>query len=88
RFKLAQPLAAFLDYLRIGILPEHVLRNVAPANLSGQPFNLAPIGTGPYQFDALIGNGNQPTGIRLRFAATYSQRPEGKDGYALRQIVF
>jgi peptide/nickel transport system substrate-binding protein len=88
RFTLAQPLAAFLDYLRIGIVPEHALRNTPAANLLSHPFNLSPVGTGPYQFDALLGNGSQITGIRLRLAATYRQRPEGKDGYALSQIVF
>ncbi|MEP7289624.1 MAG: peptide ABC transporter substrate-binding protein [Chloroflexota bacterium] len=88
RFTLAQPLAAFPDYLRIGILPEHALKGTPASHLSSHPFNLSPIGTGPYQFDGLIGSSSQITGVRLRFAATYNQRPEGKDGYALRQIVF
>jgi peptide/nickel transport system substrate-binding protein len=88
RFRLAQPLAAFLDYLRIGIVPEHVLRGTTAANLSSHPFNLRPIGTGPYQLDELIG-GSQPLGgVRLRLSATYHDRPEGKDGFALREIVF
>ncbi len=88
RFKLAEPLAAFTDYLRVGILPEHVLRGTTAPKLASHPFNLAPIGTGPYQLDALVGNGTQLTGVRLRLAATYRQRPEGKDGFALQQIVF
>lgn len=88
RFKLVEPLATFPDYLRIGILPQHVLKGTPAAALRTHPFNLSPIGTGPYQFDGLIGNGPQPTGLRLRFAAAYQQRPEGKDGFALKQIVF
>src|SRR5262249_21433296 len=88
RFRLAQPLAAFLDYLRIGILPEHALKGTPASRLAAHPFNLSPVRAGPYQFDALIGSGNQITGVRLRLAATYRQRPEGKDGFALRQIVF
>jgi peptide/nickel transport system substrate-binding protein len=88
RFTLAQPLAAFTDYLRIGIVPAHVLSGALSAKLASHPFNLAPIGTGPYQLDGLIGTGNQITGIRLRYAATYAERPEGKDGFALRQIIF
>lgn len=88
RFKLAQPLAAFADYLRIGILPEHVLRGTTAATLATHPFNLAPIGTGQYQFDTLIGDGQRLRGVRLRFAATYAARPEARDGYAFRQIIF
>jgi peptide/nickel transport system substrate-binding protein len=93
RFKLAQPLAAFLDYLRIGLLPEHALKGTPASALSIHPFNLKPIGTGPYQFDSLIGKGGAGSqgetlaGVRLRLAATYRQRPEGKDGYTLSEIV-
>ncbi len=87
RFRLAQPLAAFLDYLRIGIVPEHALKGTPAARLTTHPFNLTPIGTGPYQFDTLVGK-DGVGGVRLRFAATYHDRPEGKDGYALREIVF
>ncbi len=88
RFRLAQPLAAFLDYLRIGIVPEHVLRGTPAATLSTHPFNLKPIGTGPYQFGELIGGGAALGGVRLRLSATYHERPEGKTGFALREIVF
>ena len=87
RFTLAQPLAAFRDYLRIGILPEHALKGTTADRLLTHPFNLSPIGTGPYQFDGLIGTSNAITGLRLRLAATYRQRPEGKDGYPLQEIV-
>ena len=88
RFVLAQPLAAFPDYLRIGLLPEHALKGTPAGAFSTHPFNLAPIGTGPYQFDGLIGTTSTITGLRLRLSATYRQRPEGKDGYALQEIVF
>jgi peptide/nickel transport system substrate-binding protein len=88
RFQLAQPLAAFRDYLRIGILPEHALKGTTAARLLTHPFNLSPIGTGPYQFAGLIGTSNAITGLRLQLAAAYRQRPEGKDGYALQEIVF
>src|SRR5450432_2172293 len=88
RFQLAQPLASFPDYLRLGLLPAHALKGTPASSLLAHPFNLAPIGTGPYQFDGLIGNNNTVTGLRLRLAATYRQRPEGKDGFAIQQIVF
>jgi len=88
RFQLAQPLAAFTDDLRIGILPEHALRGTSAAGLLTHPFNLSPIGTGPYQFDAWVGNSSQITGVRLQVAPTYRQRPEGKTGYALEHLAF
>ncbi|MBX3080681.1 MAG: peptide ABC transporter substrate-binding protein [Anaerolineae bacterium] len=88
RFTLAQPLATFTDYLRIGMVPEHVLRGTTGATLSTHPFNLSPIGTGAYQFAGLIGTSSQRTGVRLRFAPTFAERPEGQSGYAIKQIIF
>ncbi len=88
RFRLAQPVASFLEALRIGILPEHVLRGTPAAQLASHPFNVSPIGTGPYQFDGWIGTSNQIEGIKLRLAATYRQRPEGKTGFALEHLIF
>jgi peptide/nickel transport system substrate-binding protein len=81
-------LATFLDYLRIGILPEHVLRGTTAAALGTHPFNLAPIGTGPYQFDTLLGDGKHLRGLRLQLSASYMQRPEAKGGYSFQKIVF
>jgi len=46
RFVLTQPLAAFPEYARIGILPVHALGGIAAADLPADPFNLVPIGTG------------------------------------------
>jgi peptide/nickel transport system substrate-binding protein len=89
RFTLAQPLAAFNDYLRIGILPEHVLRGTNAAGLASHPFNLSPIGTSAYQFDGWIGDANgQIAGAKLKLAATYRARPEGKDGYTFTRLNF
>jgi peptide/nickel transport system substrate-binding protein len=88
RFTLAQPLATFTDYLRIGMVPEHVLGGTTGATLSTHPFNLSPIGTGAYQFAGLIGTSSQRTGVRLRFAPTYAERPEGQGGFEIKQIVF
>ena len=52
---LASPNAAFLttlaDFTGLGILPKHILGEVAPENLINDPFNLAPtVGAGPYNF--------------------------------------
>jgi peptide/nickel transport system substrate-binding protein len=88
RFRLTQPLASFPDQLRIGIVPAHVLRGTPVDSLGKHPFNLSPIGTGPYQIEALTASGGQIDGIQLRVAPVYRQRPEGADGYLLDRIVF
>src|SRR5260221_996239 len=69
-------------------LPVHELKGTPASRLLSHPFNLAPIGTGPYQFDGLIGNSNAVTGLHLRLASTYRRRPEGKDGFAIQGINF
>lgn len=87
-FRLTQPLAAFPDMLRMGIIPVHVLQNTPVDQLAQHPFNLAPIGTGPYQLETLTASNGQIDGIQLRVAPVYRQRPEGATGYALDRIVF
>lgn len=46
RITLSSPNAAMLDYLAIGILPKHLLEG---KDLVTDPFNQAPVGTGPYK---------------------------------------
>jgi peptide/nickel transport system substrate-binding protein len=50
-FRLQEPFAPFQDYLALGILPAHALRNVPPADLPSADFNLRPIGTGPFKVE-------------------------------------
>ncbi len=89
RFRLTQPLASFPDQVRTGIVPAHVLRGTPVAELGRHPFNLqSPIGTGPYQIEALTSSGGQIDGIQLRVAPVFRQRPEGAEGYLLDRIVF
>ncbi|MDP2638937.1 MAG: ABC transporter substrate-binding protein [Candidatus Azambacteria bacterium] len=48
---LKTPYSAFIDNLALlGILPEHIWKNVAPQNFPLAELNLRPIGTGPYSF--------------------------------------
>ena len=54
-FKLDNPDAAFLqvlaDYTGLGILPKHILNDVAPDQLANNDFNLNPtVGAGAYNF--------------------------------------
>ena len=88
RFRLTQPLASFPDQLRIGIVPKHALQGGQVADLAHHPFNLAPIGTGPYQLEALTASDGQIDGAQLRVAPVFRQRPEGADGFALERVVF
>lgn len=88
RFRLTQPLASFPDQLRMGIVPAHVLEGTPAQDLARHPFNLSPIGTGPYQFEALTASGGQIDGVQLRAAPVYRQRPEGQTGYRLDRLVF
>lgn len=86
RFRLTQPLGSFLDKLRIGIVPAHALLGTTAAQLATHPFNLSPIGTGPYQIEALRTNsGDRITQIDLRAAPVYRQR---SDGYAIDRLSF
>jgi len=50
-FTLAAPYAPFLTQsLGMGIIPEHLLKDVQGAAMKDAPYNRAPIGTGPYKF--------------------------------------
>lgn len=88
RFRLAQPLGTFLEALRIGILPYHALQGTDAAQLANHPFNLDPVGTGPYQLEALRGSPGDVQVVDLRVAPVYRQRPEGQSGYAMERISF
>lgn len=90
RFRLAQPLGNFLDRLQIGILPEHALRGTTAAQLAEHPFNLTPIGTGPYQLEALrSADGATVDQVNLRVSPIYRQRPEGQQhAFALDRVSF
>ncbi len=89
RFRLTQPLAQFTDMLRIGLLPEHALRGTTAAQIANHPFNLTPIGTGPYQLEALrSSDGSRVDTVDLRAAPVYRQRAEGQTGYAVERFRF
>lgn len=89
RFRLTQALASFASNLTIGILPEHALRGTTAAQLAAHRFNFTPIGTGPYQLEALRSlDGTTIHQVDLRVAPTYRQRPEGQTGYAISRIRF
>lgn len=70
-FTLPEPFAPFLDYTTFGLLPAHLLGEVGAADLAAASFNHAPVGAGPFKFEALTGAGGRVTGVRLSAFADY-----------------
>lgn len=52
-FTLKQPYISFIDNTTIGILPEHIWKNVTPAEFSLSNLNINAIGSGPYQISSI-----------------------------------
>ena len=76
QFLLPEPFAPFLDYLSFGILPEHLLRGVDMDEMIDHPFNLAPVGTGPFRFQRLLVENDEIVGVVLEaFDAYFLDRP-------------
>ncbi len=50
---LTQPYSPLPAYLTLGILPQHLLTDVTPADLFDAPFNQQPVGAGPYRLEQL-----------------------------------
>ncbi len=89
RFRLTQPLASFLEALRIGMLPAHVFSGTPPERLAQHPANLSPIGTGPYQLETLhAGTDGRISEVTLRAAPSYQQRADVVGGYAIQRLRF
>lgn len=89
RFRLAQPLSSFPTRLTIGLLPEHALRGTTAADLATHPINLQPIGTGPYQLEALRSTDAQGISIvDLRHAPTYQQREDSGAPFPIERVRF
>ena len=89
RFRLAQPLSSFPHLLTIGILPEHALRGTTLSLLAQHPFNLSPIGTGPYQIAELrLGAGNAISAVELARSPVFSERLEAQGKIQLSRLRF
>lgn len=51
-FTLPEPYSPFIDATTRGIVPEHILRDVPPSQISEHRFSVAPVGTGPFMVAA------------------------------------
>ncbi|MBN2045592.1 MAG: peptide ABC transporter substrate-binding protein [Anaerolineales bacterium] len=71
QFKLPEPYAPFMDYLAFGILPKHILEGKSPQELINDPFNLLPVGSGPYKVVNLRSEAGQVTGVVLEAFEDY-----------------
>ena len=89
RFRLAQPLGSFPHLLTIGILPEHALRGVTLSQLARHPFNLSPIGTGPYQLAELrLGVDGGISTVELARSPAFMRRSQSASSYQLKRLSF
>jgi ABC-type transport system substrate-binding protein len=55
-FTLQKDYAFFIYNTNIGLLPKHILKDTPVGDLLASPFNLQPIGCGPYQIDSVTGS--------------------------------
>ncbi len=66
-FKLKQPYISFLDNMTVGIMPEHIWKNVEDSQWTISPFNTKAIGSGPYKINSVLKNSDgQPEKYTLK----------------------
>jgi len=59
-FDLPNALSAFPYSLTNGIIPQHLLKNIPPEQLRSAPFNIKPVGSGPFEWKFIEVSGNTP----------------------------
>ena len=75
QFRLPEPYAPFLDYLSFGVLPQHLLDGQTYEELIDAPFNMQPVGSGPYRFDGFLVQNGQIIGVALGANKSYYLQP-------------
>jgi peptide/nickel transport system substrate-binding protein len=83
QFRLPEPFSPFLDYLSFGVLPKHALDGLTGSAFIDAPFNLSPIGSGPYRIESLDTEGETILGVTLRPFPEYYNGP-----LYLEKIIF
>ena len=82
RFTLPDVYGPFADSTTVPLLPSHLLGNVPYAELSRQPFNASPVGTGPFR----VAEVDARQIVLLRNDAFYRTRP-ARDRPYLDKVV-
>ena len=75
QFLLEEPDSFFLVKTLPGILPEHVLAHLPIETLDSSPFNLMPIGSGPYRFVSMAPMDNYDEITLEAFEDYYGKQP-------------
>jgi len=57
RFTLKEPFAPFLEYTSTGLLPHHLYADALGKAMTSSPYNLRPIGTGPFKLTRMSAEG-------------------------------
>lgn len=78
KFVLNRPNSFFITNLNVGILPKHLLGQVAVADLVSNSFNIQPVGSGPYKVAEAVqaGNDGRQKVILTKFDGYYGVKPK------------
>lgn len=57
RFTMEVPFAPFLEYTTVGIIPRHLYADAVGKDMLASPYNLRPIGTGPFKLTKISAAG-------------------------------
>jgi len=77
-FKLPAPYAAFPNALTFAVLPQHILRDVAPGGVRENAFSRSPVGSGPFMFRAqqvAKGESQHKIVAMTAYESYYGQKP-------------
>jgi len=77
KFTLKKPYGAFIENCTLGILPKHVWQSVSSESFAFEPFNLEPIGSGPYKLKKIEQNGSNQIKslILVQNSVYYDKKP-------------
>ena len=67
-FDLPNALSAFPYSLTNGIVPQHILKNIPPEQLRSAPFNIQPVGSGPFEWKFIEVSGSTPEDRQQRIS--------------------
>jgi len=84
QFRLPEAFAPFLDYVSFGLLPRHLLDGLGVAETVDDPFNVEPVGTGPFIFKNLVVENGQIAGLVLVRNENYYGAPAFLDELVFR----